>query len=1026
LDVKSWKQSVFIQAELPLPQPLTITNTTEHAGISNDTKDWHLSFPCNVRLARRPTGLDFRLHLFNLRIGDPSSSSSSTLHQSPFSTNTTNNNSNSNVDILDRAAGLLFAKVLFPDTISPTLHFATVAWCATALLKQTSKHYNLTLSPSKLGKLHNKLYNNNKSWTKTTLVPLMSSTFKAVASLAQRYGEPAAWLTAAATVWAIVNPSSYKVGECIAALIPVLAGYNQTARKCEKGLIVDQEGAWYGVHRWAARRTAHLLTRLSADNPPLGQVIDVWEGLDIRLGSSRINNKIHSTSGWATAAAMQHSNGGSEFWGSISLGGGSGGGNKGRNKKRNIAKATTGSIQTEKLNGEAHFASVAKTPLKTGKSLSTSLASSSSGGPGPGIHHHRPSSGNLMDSPADWSSSPRSSSFVDNSSEDGLAVGTASNNNNNNNNNNVVVTNSDKDDESTCWLDDDETSAALAEVTAALYGRADHLLGEEDEDEGADGDQNVGIAEKLRLTMRGIHLVAIFAPFIVFGTVLLLAASSIAARRQQRIGRKGIVTGDKGGSKDDDDNTVARATITPAPSFSVPIDARMRTAAFKLLLWACRQSGAAFIKWGQWASTREDIFPDDFCRILSNLHDQAPEHSYQQSRSIIEQSFNGKTIEDMFVWFDPVPLASGSIAQVHKAGLRMSVVDGRPLPPSYNDDGDDEGEESVLHTVAVKVRHPGVAQQIWEDFQVLRPFAAMTSRVRSLKGLGLKDTVNQFSHTMTAQADLRVEAAHLTRFYSNFKSLSSTVIVPKPIRGMTREAVLVETFEPGLSVAKFIRQPAPCNTKIVSIGVDTYLKMLLSDNFVHTDLHPGNILVRPASIDPGNTNNAEDASKKKKKKSMEEIMMKDGDEGPVQLILLDFGLAEELTPRVRRHFIGFLNAISAGDGPTAAGHLLNWATRQKCPDPAALITDVEELFKKDCNIHQPGGIDLDRVMKSILHLARKHEVSIDSGYAALVVGVCVIVGFATGLDPRVNLMDAATPCMLYYNLTGRVAGRLYS
>ena len=44
-------------------------------------------------------------------------------------------------------------------------------------------------------------------------------------------------------------------------------------------------------------------------------------------------------------------------------------------------------------------------------------------------------------------------------------------------------------------------------------------------------------------------------------------------------------------------------------------------------------------------------------------------------------------------------------------------------------------------------------------------------------------------------------------------------------------------------MAKYIRQPAPFNTQIVALGVDTYLKMLLTDNFVHTDLHPGNILV---------------------------------------------------------------------------------------------------------------------------------------------------------------------------------------
>ena len=52
--------------------------------------------------------------------------------------------------------------------------------------------------------------------------------------------------------------------------------------------------------------------------------------------------------------------------------------------------------------------------------------------------------------------------------------------------------------------------------------------------------------------------------------------------------------------------------------------------------------------------------------------------------------------------------------------------------------------------------------------------------------------------------------------------------------------------------------------------------------------------------------------------------------------------------------------------------------------------------------------------------------SVDSNYAALVVGICVIVGFATSLDPSVNLMDAATPCLLYHSLTGRVSGRLYA
>lgn len=118
--------------------------------------------------------------------------------------------------------------------------------------------------------------------------------------------------------------------------------------------------------------------------------------------------------------------------------------------------------------------------------------------------------------------------------------------------------------------------------------------------------------------------------------------------------------------------------------------------------------------------------------------------------------------------------------------------------------------------------------------------------------------------------------------------------------------------------------------------------------------------------------------------------------------------------------------LCTGNGDGAARHLLCWASPQTCIDPAAFTADVRTLFRADCDMQSPSGIDLDDVMKSILQLARKHEVSIDSGYASLVLAVCVIVGFATALDPNVNLLDAAAPCLLTYALTGRVIGRLYS
>lgn len=63
------------------------------------------------------------------------------------------------------------------------------------------------------------------------------------------------------------------------------------------------------------------------------------------------------------------------------------------------------------------------------------------------------------------------------------------------------------------------------------------------------------------------------------------------------------------------------------------------------------------------------------------------------------------------------------------------------------------------------------------------------------------------------------------------------VTTPRPL--WVSEDVLIETFEPGESVSRYIRRPTPFNAEIVALGVDTYLGMLLKHNFVHTDLHPG-------------------------------------------------------------------------------------------------------------------------------------------------------------------------------------------
>lgn len=130
--------------------------------------------------------------------------------------------------------------------------------------------------------------------------------------------------------------------------------------------------------------------------------------------------------------------------------------------------------------------------------------------------------------------------------------------------------------------------------------------------------------------------------------------------------------------------------------------------------------------------------------------------------------------------------------------------------------------------------------------------------------------------------------------------------------------------------------------------------------------------------------------------------------------------------QVKSRFISFLHAIAGGHGRAAASNLLRWSPEQQCPDPEAFVRDMEVLAASEMDINSESGIDLDRVIKAVLVLARRHQVRVHSNYASLLLGVCIVVGFATGLDPNVNLMDAAIPSLLTYDLTARLIGRLYS
>lgn len=485
---------------------------------------------------------------------------------------------------------------------------------------------------------------------------------------------------------------------------------------------------------------------------------------------------------------------------------------------------------------------------------------------------------------------------------------------------------------------------------------------------------------------------------------------------------------------------------------------------YRMITCAISRAGAAFIKWGQWASARPDIFPEELCTTLAMLHSYAPTHSYAFTKQAIEEAF-GRPLEETFEAFDPEPIASGSIAQVHAA-----VMKGR--------------------RVAVKVRHPGVAEQIEKDFRVMKKVAEIADKIPALKFLNLGHSMEQFSHTLASQTRLDVEGRHLLLLNHNFRGWKSTLRFPEPL--VLSEGVLVESWEEGVIISDFIaryskwreleeegcqmcgvvfgaythlrlfiqdtlllpvkplldtwkknarakraaarereevaadaaaeaaeiaaaaavgaeeggdaaaasladlkrvagKRRTPLSVElahfIVSTGEDLYLKMLLVDNLMHADLHPGNILIH--------------VNKK----------------GRPVLTLVDAGMVAKLTDTERTNFIGLLEAMGTGDGARAAGHVLGFSVTQTCAgeEAAAFTKEMGEVFAIHCRGYGTG-VNIGVVLREVLAKVRKFHVRVDVNYATLLINMLCLEGLASALLPSYNILDRAKPLLAPHSI----------
>ena len=409
------------------------------------------------------------------------------------------------------------------------------------------------------------------------------------------------------------------------------------------------------------------------------------------------------------------------------------------------------------------------------------------------------------------------------------------------------------------------------------------------------------------------------------------------------------------------------------------------------------------------------MFPDSLCASLSGLHADAPAHSWRFTKRSVEQALCIKkgSLLEVFESFDEIPIASGSIAQIHKAILKSSKT----------------GES---RTIAVKVRHPNVSRLIDMDFRIMTMLANILDSVPATSWLRVRSSVEQFSHTMAAQTHLNVEAHHLEVLNHNFRNWRH-VSFPKPFFACSN--IIVETFQKGQICTNIIddynqlshdlslikgtptheSMPVELSKFIVTTGLAIYLKMLLVDNLMHADLHPGNIMLEVDYFGEKNVEYRENGFKRSNGKNNSKGNLRK------EITLVDAGMVAALQDDEIENFAGLMSSLGAGDGRSAGEAVLKFSSRadgdkdETCGDltPAqrqAFVKDMVILFEDICKGYGTN-VDVGEVLRGVLLLVRKHHVRIDANYATLVVNALCIEGLAKRVCPTYNVLDAAKPLL---------------
>ncbi len=403
---------------------------------------------------------------------------------------------------------------------------------------------------------------------------------------------------------------------------------------------------------------------------------------------------------------------------------------------------------------------------------------------------------------------------------------------------------------------------------------------------------------------------------------------------------------------------VSRSGIEKAVDFGrngvVPeVEASASTGdAWKRIRCIFEELGPAYIKFAQLLCFRGDLVPLDLVTELEKLSDEVPPFPAEDARAVIEKELEAE-IDEIFLEFHDIPVAAGSVAQVHRAVLQT-------------------GE-----TVAVKIQRPGVLKQVRTDIEIMQNMAEIVCRrIPEMQVYNLKTILDEFSKTIEMELDFLHEAAHMESFASIYAEMEE-IHVPYCFRRYCTRKVLTMEFIDGIKISETqqLRDEGYDLKLLARRGVDVILRHIFEEGYFHADPHAGNLVV-----------------------------MKDS-----RLCFLDYGMMGRLSPPTKRLMNSMLIGAVLKDSEYITKHILRLCetrgdvNQRQIEVAAAEILDF--LFSTSLE-----SVDTSEVIKKMIRVFPEQGLVLPADLYLL--GRAIILFHNNGgirLDPEFNIAKYVIP-----------------